>query len=97
MGGDMVLGWVAIGMAASLAGMIWPFRRGAIGVVANFLVGESGALVAGLICYVLLSRGGQEHAYASLLYSAIGAFAALGIAHVAHAEWARRVRQHPQP
>jgi uncharacterized membrane protein YeaQ/YmgE (transglycosylase-associated protein family) len=97
MGGDMVLGWVAIGMAASLAGMIWPFRRGAIGVIANLLVGETGALVAGLVCYTLLPRDGQEHAYASLLYAAIGAFAALGIAHVVHAGRARRVTQHPQP
>jgi|SRR5258708_4553876 uncharacterized membrane protein YeaQ/YmgE (transglycosylase-associated protein family) len=96
MGGDMVLGWVAIGMAASLAGMIWPFRRGAIGVVANLLVGETGALVAGLICYVLLSEGGQEHAYASLLFAALGALAALGIAHVAHAGWERRVSRHAQ-
>jgi len=93
---DMVLGWAAIGMAASLAGMIWPFRRGAVGVVANLLVGEIGALVAGLICYVYLPWARQEHAYASLFFAALGAIAALGIAHIAHAGWARRVSHHPQ-
>ena len=46
---DTVLAWVAIGAAASLAGMIWPFRRGALGVELNLLAGILGAILAGLL------------------------------------------------
>jgi hypothetical protein len=44
--------WVAsaaIGVAASLGGMIWAFRRGVLGVVANFVAGIGGALVGGAL------------------------------------------------
>jgi hypothetical protein len=46
---DTWLAWVAIGAAASLAGMIWAFRRGVLGVLANFVAGIGGAIAGGAI------------------------------------------------
>ena len=41
---DSVLGWMAIGAAASLAAMIWPFLRGGAGVIIKLLLGPLGAI-----------------------------------------------------
>lgn len=46
---DAWYSWAAIGAAASLAGMIWAFRRGVLGVVANFAAGIGGALIGGVL------------------------------------------------
>jgi uncharacterized membrane protein YeaQ/YmgE (transglycosylase-associated protein family) len=82
---DNVLGWIAIGAAASLAGMIWPFRRGAVGVVVNLLAGTSGALLAVLASYAFLPAqgAGATSDRARLFYAALGAIASLGILHAA--------------
>lgn len=86
-GGD-VLAWMAIGAGASLAGMIWPFRRGMVGVVVNLLAGIAGAIALGLVSHVLLpSTGGARPL--RLLFAALGATVALL---VAHAAWNWHVR-----
>ena len=46
---DTWLAWAAIGAAASLAGMIWVFRRGVLGVLANLAAGIAGAVAGGAI------------------------------------------------
>jgi uncharacterized membrane protein YeaQ/YmgE (transglycosylase-associated protein family) len=83
---DTVLAWVAIGAAASLAGMIWPFRRGALGVALNLLAGILGAILAGLLSYVVLPRSTHGETPARLTFAALGALTMLGLA---HAEWLR--------
>jgi hypothetical protein len=82
-----VLGWMAIGAAASLAGMIWPFRRGVLGVVVNLCAGVGGAVMAALLSYLLVPppRGAGM---TRLFFAAAGAIASLGLA---HAIWIRRV------
>jgi uncharacterized membrane protein YeaQ/YmgE (transglycosylase-associated protein family) len=83
--------WVGIGLGASIAGMIWPFRRGAAGVVLNAFIGIGGAIVGAVI-------GGVLRVYAwnnstSFLFAAVGAIGALIIAHVIYA---RSVAHHPR-
>jgi uncharacterized membrane protein YeaQ/YmgE (transglycosylase-associated protein family) len=89
---DNVLAWIAIGAAASLAGMIWPFRRGALGVFANLLTGVAGALAGALLSHVALPRGIHGDSPARLLFAAVGALAALGFLHVVWTWMARRPR-----
>ena len=84
---NSLLAWVAIGAAASLAGMIWPFRRGVVGVVINLLVGASGAVLVALLSYAVLPRSSDPLTTARLLFAAIGALAALGLT---HAVWLRQ-------
>jgi len=86
MASDAVVSWVLIGAAASLAGMIWPFRRGALGIVVNLIAGMLGAVVAGLLSYAVLPWGTHGDTPVRLLFAALGALAALG---VAHAVWLR--------
>jgi uncharacterized membrane protein YeaQ/YmgE (transglycosylase-associated protein family) len=85
-GVDNVIAWMAIGVAASLAGMIWPFRRGVIGVIVNVVVGAAGAALVGLLSYAVLP-GRQHDSPARLSFAALGAIASLGLM---HAVWLRR-------
>jgi uncharacterized membrane protein YeaQ/YmgE (transglycosylase-associated protein family) len=80
--------WVAIGAAASIAGMIWPFQRGLVGVIVNLVVGIAGAVFVALLSYLVLPRSADPLTTARLLFAAVGAIAALGIAHAA---WFRQV------
>jgi hypothetical protein len=86
---DSVLAWIAIGGAASLAGMIWPFQRGALGVVLNLLLGIGGAVLVALASFIVLP--GPHGAPARLAFAAVGALAALG---GAHALWSSRGHHH---
>ena len=88
-GVETVLASVAIGMAASLAAMIWPFHRGTVGVVVNLVVGAAGAVAGALFGYFVLPSGQNEPTYTLLVFPAIGALAALGIAHLGWARWAK--------
>ncbi len=88
---DSVLGWAAIGAAASLAGMIWPFRRGAFGALVNLVVGIAGALAAAFLSYPLLPSTSRGAAPVRLFFAAVGALLALA---VVHAAWELRVRRH---
>ena len=85
---DSVLAWIAIGAGASLAGMIWSFRRGALGIAVNLLAGIAGALLAALASYAFLPVESAGSERARLFYAALGAIAMLGIVHAA---WSRRM------
>src|SRR5579859_6001580 len=84
---NSLLAWVAIGAGASLAGMIWPFRRGIVGVVINLLVGIGGAVFLAVLSYAVLPRSSDPLTTARLLFAAVGAIAALGLT---HAVWLRQ-------
>jgi uncharacterized membrane protein YeaQ/YmgE (transglycosylase-associated protein family) len=88
--GDILLGFVAIGAAASIAGMIWPFRRGYLGIVVNFLAGVTGAIVGPLLSFLILPWARGHDTPARLFFAALGAIAALcGV----HLVWNRRARR----
>jgi uncharacterized membrane protein YeaQ/YmgE (transglycosylase-associated protein family) len=61
--------------------MIWPFRRGIVGVVVNLAVGVMGAVFVALLSYLVLPHSGDPLTTARLLFAAVGAIAALGVAH----------------
>jgi uncharacterized membrane protein YeaQ/YmgE (transglycosylase-associated protein family) len=84
---DSLIGWLAIGAAASLAGMIWPFLRGSAGVVLKLLLGPAGAIAGGLISKAILPSETQG---LQLLFAALGALLVLGASQVA---WVRYARQ----
>lgn len=85
MSGGEVLSWMAIGAAAAIAGMIWPFRRGTMGVLVNLVAGILGAIAFGLAAGGLLAA----RAPLRLCFAALGALVALlGT----HALWNRYVR-----
>jgi hypothetical protein len=77
--------WVAIGAAASLAGMIWPFRRGTLGAVANLLLGILGGLLGPFAAIALL--GVRPDAPSCLAFATAGALAVLALGHVAWLAW----------
>jgi uncharacterized membrane protein YeaQ/YmgE (transglycosylase-associated protein family) len=77
-----VFGWAAIGAAASLAGMIWPFRRGFVGVIVNLLVGVAGAVFVALLSYFVVPLQAHREDTTRLLFAAGGAIAALCLVHV---------------
>jgi uncharacterized membrane protein YeaQ/YmgE (transglycosylase-associated protein family) len=89
---DDIFAWIAIGAAASLAGMIWPFRRGAAGIGANLAAGSVGAVALGLASSLFWRSPDQGHV--RLLFAALGALVALLLA---HGLWNRRVRQAHHP
>ncbi len=49
----VLVGWVAIGFGASIAGWIWPFRRGLSGILLNAAISILGAVGFGLGGYGL--------------------------------------------
>jgi uncharacterized membrane protein YeaQ/YmgE (transglycosylase-associated protein family) len=86
---DSVLGWLAIGAAASLATMMWPFLRGGAGVFLKLFLGPLGAVAGALISHIILP---DESPAERLLFAAIGAIAALAIIQIA---WTRHARPKP--
>jgi uncharacterized membrane protein YeaQ/YmgE (transglycosylase-associated protein family) len=66
--------------------MIWPFRRGTLGVLVNLVAGIGGALAAAIASYAVLpaSRGGEGPV--RLFFAVLGALTALGLVHAA---WSR--------
>jgi uncharacterized membrane protein YeaQ/YmgE (transglycosylase-associated protein family) len=87
---DSVLGWMAIGAAASLGGMIWPFRRGAAGVFANLFVGIAGAVVLALLSIPVYSPERPHAMMARLGIAAVGSLLCLWLVHVL---WGRGEQQ----
>ncbi len=95
MSADALIGSAAIGAAASLGGMIWAFRRGVVGVLANFAAGIGGALIGGAMAEASspqrLLRGPAIPGVpapagpASLFFAGVGAIAALLVLHIAWA------------
>lgn len=85
---DDIVAWIAMGAAASLAGMIWPFRRGPAGVVSNLVAGSAGAAIFGLASSLFWRS--PEQGPARLRLAALGALVALLLV---HALWNRHVRR----
>jgi uncharacterized membrane protein YeaQ/YmgE (transglycosylase-associated protein family) len=83
---DSLIGWLAIGAAASLAGMIWPFLRGSAGVVLKMLLGPIGAIAGGLISRAVLPEESQA---LQLTFAAIGALVVLAVSQIAWLRYAR--------
>jgi uncharacterized membrane protein YeaQ/YmgE (transglycosylase-associated protein family) len=83
---DSVLGWMAIGAAASLASMVWPFLRGGAGVFVKLFLGPLGAIAGAVISHVILP---DEPPTERLLFAAVGAVAALGLSQFAWYRYAR--------
>jgi uncharacterized membrane protein YeaQ/YmgE (transglycosylase-associated protein family) len=83
---DSVLGWMAIGAAASLASMIWPFMHGGAGVIIKLLLGPLGAIAGALLSHVFLP---DESPAERLFFAAVGAIAGLLISHFAWQRYAR--------
>lgn len=77
---DTVFASIAIGAAAALAGMVWPFRRGAKGIAVNFAAGIVGALLAMLASFAIMPSGHGDSS-ARLLFPAFGALALLALVH----------------
>ena len=90
---DAWYSWAAIGVAASLGAMIWAFRRGVLGVIANFAAGIGGALVGGALAQAsaphALLRGPAIPGIPApagpppLFFAGVGAVAALIVLHAA--------------
>jgi uncharacterized membrane protein YeaQ/YmgE (transglycosylase-associated protein family) len=71
---DSVFGWLAIGSAASLAALMWPFLRGAKAVVVKLVLGPLGAVVGALLSRLAAP---DERAIAQLFFAAAGSIAVL--------------------
>jgi hypothetical protein len=105
MSADAWLAWFAIGVAASLAGMIWAFRRGVLGIMANLAAGIGGALVGGIVGHVVAPRTRTiisgpaipglpaPAGPPQLFFAGLGAILALVAVHWAWSEMTRRRRQ----
>jgi uncharacterized membrane protein YeaQ/YmgE (transglycosylase-associated protein family) len=83
---NSVLGWMAIGAAASLAAMMWPFLRGGGGVIIKLLLGPLGAIAGALVSRLIVPG---ESPTACLLFAAVGAIVALVVSQVAWQRYAR--------
>ncbi len=71
---DSVLGWMAIGAAASLAALMWPFLRGGAGVFIKLLLGPLGAVLGAVLSHVVLPH---EPPIERLVFAAVGAAVSL--------------------
>jgi hypothetical protein len=91
---DSWLACLAIGAAAGLASMIWAFRRGVVGVLANLGAGIVGAVVGGIIGQAISPHGRNVSGPAipgipapagppQLFLAGLGAILALVIIHLA--------------
>ena len=83
---DSVLGWMAIGAAASLAAMMWPFLRGGAGVFIKLMLGPLGAVAGALISHAILP---DESPTERLVFAAVGAIVTLALSQVAWQRYAR--------
>ena len=83
---DSLLGWLAIGAAASLAAMIWPFLRGSAGVIVKMLLGPLGAILGAVASKAVLP---DESPAERLIFAAVGALVVLGLAQLAWLRYAR--------
>ena len=91
-GFEVLLAWIGIGLAASIAAMIWPMRRGVAGIAINATIGIGGALSLGLLGHFLHLYGRLASAQ-SFFFAAVGAILALTISHIS---WWRGLSRHPR-
>jgi uncharacterized membrane protein YeaQ/YmgE (transglycosylase-associated protein family) len=83
---DSVLGWMAIGAAASLASMMWPFMRGGAGVFIKLALGPLGAIAGAVISHAILP---DEPPTERLFFAGVGAVVALAFSQLAWHRYAR--------
>ena len=83
---DSTLGWMAIGAAASLAALMWPFLRGTVGVIIKLLLGPLGAVAGALLSHLLLPN---EPASLRLIFAAVGAIGSLLVLQVVWHRYSR--------
>ena len=83
MGNDL-WGWALIGAACSVAGMIFPFRRGVVGVMANLIAGMVGALVLGAVGWALLHGVPHYSRSWALPFAAAGSLASILAIHLSY-------------
>jgi uncharacterized membrane protein YeaQ/YmgE (transglycosylase-associated protein family) len=77
--------WTCIGLAAAIAGWIWPFRRGVAGIAVNIVTAIVGAIGAPLLGVAVRLAGSVDDPKC-LPLAAVGAILALAIT---HAVWGR--------
>ena len=83
---DSVLGWLAIGAAASLAAMVWPFLRGGAGVYIKLVLGPLGAVAGAVISHIILPN---EPPQERLFFAALGAIVMLAAVQIWWMRYAR--------
>ena len=86
---ETLVSWIAIGLGASIAAWMWPFRRGVSGLVINALAAVAGAVALGLLGR-LLGFDAPGVGTRSLIFSALGAVGALVLVHLVWARFAQR-------
>ena len=91
-GFEVILAWIGIGFGAGIAAMIWPMRRGVVGIVINGAIGIVGAVSLALLGY-FLHLYGQLASAQSFFSAGLGAILALTIAHVGWWRWAGHPRR----
>lgn len=84
--------WVLIGAACSLAGMIYPFRRGFAGVASNAVAGMAGAVALGICSWMALHGSAHHRGDWTLAFAAAGALAAILLLHASYM-WRLRAKR----
>jgi uncharacterized membrane protein YeaQ/YmgE (transglycosylase-associated protein family) len=74
---DTLLAYMAIGLCAALAAMMWPFRRGAIGLLVEIGAGVGGAVGLAAASYAFFPASSPVH----LLFATVGAITVLLTTH----------------
>lgn len=87
-----LVGWLLVGAAAGLAGMVWPFRRGIVAIGINLVAGMLGALLAPLLA--IAGAGVSPRAPICLGLAALGALVLLLGVHGLWLATARRTQRH---
>jgi|GEM_PF-1565262 uncharacterized membrane protein YeaQ/YmgE (transglycosylase-associated protein family) len=73
-----LIGWIFIGLAASLGASLWPFRRGLLGIAMNIGAGIAGAVG---LAHVGMALGLPQRDPLTMVFAGGGAFVMLAIAH----------------
>jgi hypothetical protein len=78
---DYAVAWAFVGLAAAIAGCVWPFRTGVAGIVINMLAAMIGAVATG---YAFIGLGFSESPSdpRGPMAAAMGALAFLAMVHV---------------
>jgi uncharacterized membrane protein YeaQ/YmgE (transglycosylase-associated protein family) len=73
-----LIGWIFIGLAASLGACLWPFRRDLLGIATNIGAGIGGAVG---LAHVGIALGVSRRDPFTLVFAGVGAFVMLAVAH----------------